>query len=299
MHLECELKEHDGCVNCIEWNQEGNVLASGSDDLKLCLWNPFSKKLLTKLDTKHRGNIFSVKFLPFSNDNILISSAADRVIYVHDVNTKSVLHELRSHRNRVKRLAVANDTPHLFWSSGEDGFILQHDIRCSPNEVTQVLVNYSSCSNSSNHDTLEAKCLAINPARSEYIAVGCNDPFARVYDRRVIHTQRWQTTTQQSEITKCVHEYCPDELNKLNRVIKYYSPGHLLVRLADLKRRYKYYSITYLTFNANGSELLVNLSGEQIYLYDVNSCKSSQFKYNSFQSMLSDLTCKLNRYSVF
>ena len=32
----------------------------------------------------------------------------------------------------------------------------------------------------------EAKCLAVNPLRPELIAVGANDPYVRVYDRRML-----------------------------------------------------------------------------------------------------------------
>ena len=33
----------------------------------------------------------------------------------------------------------------------------------------------------------------------------------------------------------------------------------------------KRFSTTYLTFNDNGDELLVNMGGEQIYLFDINN----------------------------
>ena len=29
------LEGHQGCVNCLQWNRKGNLLASGSDDLKV------------------------------------------------------------------------------------------------------------------------------------------------------------------------------------------------------------------------------------------------------------------------
>lgn len=32
----------------------------------------------------------------------------------------------------------------------------------------------------------EAKCLAINPTQPEMLAVGANDPYVRIYDRRMI-----------------------------------------------------------------------------------------------------------------
>lgn len=38
-----------------------SLLASGSDDLDIVLWDPLTKKLVTKIQTGHSGNIFSVK----------------------------------------------------------------------------------------------------------------------------------------------------------------------------------------------------------------------------------------------
>ena len=38
----------------------------------------------------------------------------------------------------------------------------------------------------------------------------------------------------------------------------------------DYKKRYRTLASTYVTFGPDGTELLVNLGGEQIYLYDVN-----------------------------
>lgn len=38
----------------------------------------------------------------------------------------------------------------------------------------------------------------------------------------------------------------------------------------DYKKRYRTLASTYLTFGPDGSELLVNLGGEQIYLFDVS-----------------------------
>jgi len=37
------------------------LLASGSDDVQVIVWDPFRKKQLTTIRTGHNGNIFSVK----------------------------------------------------------------------------------------------------------------------------------------------------------------------------------------------------------------------------------------------
>jgi WD and tetratricopeptide repeat-containing protein 1 len=79
---------------------------------------------MTSISTKHRSNIFSVKFLPGTNDSLIASGAADRAILVYDLNKQSCLNELYIHQNRVKKIVTANNEPFLFWSCGEDGLIL-------------------------------------------------------------------------------------------------------------------------------------------------------------------------------
>lgn len=37
---------------------------------------------------------------------------------------------------------------------------------------------------------VEAKCLAVNPRDNNYLAVGTNGPFVRLYDIRMIHNYR-------------------------------------------------------------------------------------------------------------
>ena len=59
--LDCELAGHAGCVNCLEWNTSGSILASGSDDFHIMFWDPFKRKRILDFDSKHNGNIFSVK----------------------------------------------------------------------------------------------------------------------------------------------------------------------------------------------------------------------------------------------
>lgn len=41
-----------------------SLLASGSDDVQVIIWDPFRTKQLTTIRTGHNGNIFSVKVCP-------------------------------------------------------------------------------------------------------------------------------------------------------------------------------------------------------------------------------------------
>jgi hypothetical protein len=77
--------------------------------------------------------------------------------------------------------------------------------------------------------------------------------------------------------------------------ITYYVPGHLPSRVDEYRKRMKNLSITFLTFSPNGKELLVNLGGEQLYLYDLSTQSSTnnnnfKFKHDSFRRMLTNTT---------
>ncbi|KNG81769.1 wd and tetratricopeptide repeat protein [Aspergillus nomiae NRRL 13137] len=164
-----ELGGHTGCVNALCWSRSGQLLASGSDDHYVNIYSyqpesssaPFS--LNTTLHTGHRANIFSVKFMPHSNDRTLVTCAGDHQVRVFDIeysssngnleatsaftasarsrrfnnfftNTRFLTAEntnsrvYRSHADRVKRI-VTESSPYLFLTCSEDGEVRQWDLR--------------------------------------------------------------------------------------------------------------------------------------------------------------------------
>lgn len=128
LDLDAKLEGHTGCVNCLEWSSNGKLLASGSDDNRILIWDAFKQKLELDLLTPHQGNIFSVKFLPNTGDTMIVSGAADSHIFVFDLNRSTDLAapcwKCCCHSQRVKRLATVSEHPCIFWSSAEDGRIL-------------------------------------------------------------------------------------------------------------------------------------------------------------------------------
>ncbi len=70
---------------------------------------------------------FLLQFLPHCGDAIVASGAGDSRVQVHDLckGGESVHLFDRHHSGRVKRMDVAEDTPHLLWSVGEDGLVIQ------------------------------------------------------------------------------------------------------------------------------------------------------------------------------
>ena len=100
----------------------------------------------------------------------------------------------------------------------------------------------------------QCKCLDINPVRHEQIAVGALDAFVRLYDSRVLSLKR--TSREMS------HQADPS-------CLAHFAPGHISnPRTRKARRAFNTLATTYVAFSPCGSELLVNLSGEHVYLYD-------------------------------
>ena len=59
------LNFHEGCVNAVNFSQSGDLIASGSDDLKICIWNwqKTACKPVLDFNSGHHGNIFQVALL--------------------------------------------------------------------------------------------------------------------------------------------------------------------------------------------------------------------------------------------
>jgi len=118
-----ELEGHNGCVNCLEWSQDGSLLVSGSDDFNIIVWEALRYRIGCKMNSGHSGNIFSVKFLPHSNNNTVASAAADAKVRLHSVNSRECAQVFGCHLHRVKRLAVSPHLPYVLWSGSEDGTV--------------------------------------------------------------------------------------------------------------------------------------------------------------------------------
>uniref|UniRef100_A0A8B9VUN6 WD and tetratricopeptide repeats 1 n=2 Tax=Anas TaxID=8835 RepID=A0A8B9VUN6_9AVES len=259
--LEAELQGHSGCVNCLEWNEKGDLLASGSDDQHTIVWDPLHHKKLLSMHTGHTANIFSVKFLPHSGDRILITGAADSKVHVHDLTVKETIHMFGDHTNRVKRIATAPMWPNTFWSAAEDGLIRQYDLR-ENSKRSEVLIDLTEYCG----QLVEAKCLTVNPQDNNYLAVGASGPFVRLYDIRMIHNHR---KSMKQSPSAGVHTFCDRQKPLPDGAAQYYVAGHLPVKLPDYNNRLRVLVATYVTFSPDGTELLVNMGGEQVYLFDL------------------------------
>eukprot|EP00878_Enallax_costatus_P038337 GHUV01043543.1.p1 GENE.GHUV01043543.1~~GHUV01043543.1.p1 ORF type:complete len:183 (+),score=24.75 GHUV01043543.1:726-1274(+) len=159
-------------------------MASGSDDLRLCLWDLQSSKPVTTIATGHSQNIFCARFMPTtggSSQPLVATCAGDGEIRLHDMYTgcKSVYNH---HMSRVKKLVTEPGNPNLLISCSEDGTVRQIDIRQPGRNATQLLQL------ARNGVKLEINSISAPWHKPWLLAVGASDDLLRIFDRRTAGT---------------------------------------------------------------------------------------------------------------
>jgi len=153
---------------------------------------------------------------------------------------------------------------------------------------------------------IEAKCLDINQLKTEQLAVGANDQYVRLYDRRMIRSL--SSFTVKHSISKnsspefdfvCTDNNTTETLNKFQSALQYYVPGHIHPYTEILPKKPKNYVITYLTFSPDGQELLVNYGGDYVYLYNLmDKADNAFFNIPKVMKVHRKFLCTLSLYII-
>ncbi|MDJ0508825.1 MAG: hypothetical protein QNJ64_06195 [Crocosphaera sp.] len=113
------LKENkNNLLRAIAVSPDGEILASGTDDGMLSLWNLETGQFKQSLSHNHNDWIISLAFSP--NGDQIASASEDTTICISDVKTGKHLHTLRGHTGRVWSIDFHPKLPWLV--SGEMGF---------------------------------------------------------------------------------------------------------------------------------------------------------------------------------
>ncbi|XP_068822762.1 DDB1- and CUL4-associated factor 6 isoform X7 [Capricornis sumatraensis] len=262
LKLEATLNVHDGCVNTICWNETGEYILSGSDDTKLVISNPYSRKVLTTIRSGHRANIFSAKFLPCTNDKQIVSCSGDGVIFYTNVEQDAETNrqcQFTCHYGTTYEIMTVPNDPYTFLSCGEDGTVRWFDTRIK-----------TSCMKEDCKDDILINCrraatsVAICPPIPYYLAVGCSDSSVRIYDRRMLGTRATGNYAGRGT-TGMVARFIPSHLNN------------------------KSCRVTSLCYSEDGQEILVSYSSDYIYLFDPKDDTARELKTPSAEERREEL----------
>ncbi|XP_035025443.1 DDB1- and CUL4-associated factor 8 isoform X1 [Hippoglossus stenolepis] len=243
LELQGRLEKHTGCVNTLHFNPSGTRLASGSDDLRVVIWNWAIRHAELEFDSGHKSNVFQAKFLPHSGDSTLAMCARDGQIRVAELsatqrckNTKRVA----QHKGAAHKLALEPDSPCSFLSAGEDAVVFGIDLRLDRPANKLAVVKEGD-------KKVGLYTIYVNPAKTQQFAVGGRDQYVRIYDQRKINE------------------------NDNNGVLKKFCPSHLVSSESKT-------NITCLVYSHDGTELLVSYNDEDIYLFDANHSDGADYR---------------------
>ncbi|XP_041352872.1 DDB1- and CUL4-associated factor 5-like [Gigantopelta aegis] len=158
-----DLKSHFGCINAIEFSNDGEeYIISGGDDRRVLLWNVYKAihdiGQPISMKGEHNSNIFC---LAFNNCNKKIFSGGnDEQVVVHDVLTGATLDVFR-HEDAVYGLSADPNNDSVFASACDDGRVLIFDIREPPDSDPFCLANYTSSMHAVTYNPMEPRLLAI------------------------------------------------------------------------------------------------------------------------------------------
>lgn len=240
--LQHGLEGHTGCVNTLHFNQRGTRLASGSDDLKVLVWDWLRRRPVLQFDSGHKSNVFQAKFLPNSGDSTLAMCARDGQVRVAELSATQCCRSTKrvaQHKGASHKLALEPDSPCTFLSAGEDAVVFTIDLR-QDRPASKLVVTKEK------EKKVGLYTIFVNPANTSQFAVGGRDQFVRIYDQRKI-----------------------DE-NENNGVLKKFCPHHLVSSESKA-------NITCLVYSHDGSELLASYNDEDIYLFDSAHSDGAQY----------------------
>ncbi|XP_050991669.1 DDB1- and CUL4-associated factor 8 [Labeo rohita] len=244
LELQGRLERHTGCVNTLHFNPSGTRLASGSDDLRVVIWDWARRRAELEFDSGHKSNVFQAKFLPHSGDSTLAMCARDGQIRVAELsatqrckNTKRVA----QHKGAAHKLALEPDSPCSFLSAGEDAVVFGIDLRLDRPANKLVVVKEGE-------KKVGLYTIFVNPANTHHFAVGgSRDQYVRIYDQRKINE----------------HDN--------NGVLKKFCPSHLVSSESKT-------NITCLVYSHDGTELLASYNDEDIYLFDSSHSDGADYR---------------------
>jgi small GTP-binding protein len=114
--LRHSLRGHEGVIRSIAWSPRGDMLASGSEDNTIRLWDAQSGKHLRTL-TGHSRYVHSMVWSP--DGSVLASGSADETIRLWDAQSGKHLRTFRGHSSWVYSVAWSPDGSVLASSSSD------------------------------------------------------------------------------------------------------------------------------------------------------------------------------------
>ena len=161
------LRGHQGAVWAAAFSPDGQIIASGSKDRTIRLWDKSGKSIGQPFQG-HQQGIFSIAFSP--DGQHIVSGSADGTVRLWDKSGQAIGQPFQGHANHVKSVAFSPDGKYIV-SGGNDGTIRLWDLQ--GNSVGQPIQTRQG----------QVWSVAFSP-NGQYIASGGTDNTIRLWDKQ-------------------------------------------------------------------------------------------------------------------
>ncbi|MBA0614299.1 hypothetical protein Godav_014612 [Gossypium davidsonii] len=169
-----KLDKHQGCVNTVSFNADGNVLVSGSDDTQVILWDWETGHTKLSFRSGHLNDVLQAKFMPYTDDRSLVICAADgEVNFLFRINllleSCPIMRKFGCNADNMHRGCLADKAVS---SMEEHNFNAALSCYCS----LSFLLVYTR--------VINLNAITIDPRNPNLFALGGSDEYSRLYDLR-------------------------------------------------------------------------------------------------------------------
>ncbi len=143
------LSGHNETISCLAYSPCGKMLASGSRDKNIKVWNAEKGNLLSTLS----GHSESISCISYGNNGIIASGSTDGTIKVWNTHDGSIIHNINGHPNAWVNCVLIDDKNGIIATGGTDEIVKLWDLETGSlirtlsgngNWVTGIAINPSN-----------------------------------------------------------------------------------------------------------------------------------------------------------
>lgn len=168
-------------VNCMNLHANNDILITGGNESKIQIWDWKRKKILLSFQDEQREDFSQIKFLNLHGCWHVLTAGNNGFVklFLLDPNGIRFTKNLERHYKRVNCLVPSPDNSPVFYTAGNNGTVVLHDLRTSTSHKILCLSAIDA----------EIYAMDFHPSAQKF-AVGGNFYNIKIYDIRNLNKDR-------------------------------------------------------------------------------------------------------------
>ncbi|MEA5571235.1 eIF2A-related protein [Calothrix sp. UHCC 0171] len=114
---------HHNIISTVKFSHDGKIIATGSADKTVKLWNAQTHQLLLTL-TGHTNRITSISFSP--DNHFLASASSDKTVKIWRIRDGKLMNTLSGNTDEITSLSISKDSKYIATSSADNQLKIWH-----------------------------------------------------------------------------------------------------------------------------------------------------------------------------